>query len=89
MSEYYTTDEGFLVILSGSSEEKREYAGVGFIVAPWFRSSIIGFCQASRRYACLKFKISGGKAAVISAYAPHGGLSWDKRFAFFYELNTF
>ena len=33
LSDYWITDKGFLVILSGRSDEKREFAGVGFIIA--------------------------------------------------------
>ena len=42
-SPYYTTDDNFLVILSGSSGEKREFAGVGFIIAPCAVQSLVGF----------------------------------------------
>ena len=33
-SPYYTTENGFIVICSGSASGLRENAGVGFIVAP-------------------------------------------------------
>jgi len=38
---YYNSD-GFLIICSGS-DAAREYAGVGFIVAPELRSAVLGF----------------------------------------------
>ena len=71
---HYIIEEGFLMILSGSGA-KGEWAGVGSMVAPWARSCIIGFCQASARMASLRVKIEGGSVAIISAYAPHGGHS--------------
>ena len=42
MSDYYSTDDDFLIILSGSTDVSKEHAGVGFIVAPWMRSAIVG-----------------------------------------------
>ena len=36
-SDYYDTDDGFMVILSGSAGENREWAGVGFILSPGVR----------------------------------------------------
>ena len=35
LSDYFITEDHFLVILSGRADDQREYAGVGFIVAPW------------------------------------------------------
>ena len=40
---YFHTEDRFLVILSGSSSEGREWAGVGFIVAPWALHTIVVF----------------------------------------------
>ena len=39
-SPYYTTAGGYLVVLSGSPEAGREFAGVGFVVAPWRHVSV-------------------------------------------------
>lgn len=39
-SEYFVTEFGCLIILSGSSEGHIEHAGVGFIIAPRLRRSI-------------------------------------------------
>ena len=85
-SPYYSTEDGFFVICSGSGTKGREYAGVVFLVAPWVKASIFGFLQHSSRLACLKLRVPGGKMAVISAYAPHSGHSFDTRQAFFEEL---
>ena len=87
-SPYYTTDNGFLVILSGSSEVARDYAGVGFIVAPWAKHSVSGFLQFSSRLMCMKFRVPGGKLGIISAYAPHGGYPFDARQQFFEDLGS-
>ena len=70
LSDYWITDKGFLVILSGRSDEKREFAGVGFIIAPQLRASIIGFCQASSRFACVKLKVAGEKIVIVLTYVP-------------------
>ena len=55
-SDYYITDNGYLVITSGGSNLVKEWAGVGFIVAPWIRPHIQGFCQLSNRVASIKIK---------------------------------
>ena len=70
-SQYFETDGGFLVILSGEDGQQHHSSGVGFIIAPWLRKSVIGFCQASSRIASLKLRVQGGKAVLFSAYAPH------------------
>ena len=88
-SEYYVTHRGYLVVLSGPVGDRHDSAGVGFIVAPWLRQSVVGFCQASSRMASLKLRIKGGKAAFISAYAPHSGKHYDERQAFYHELGEF
>ena len=85
-SPYYSTDSGYLVILSGSSSGDREYAGVGFIVAPWAKHAVAGFLQFSNRLACMKFRVKGGLIGVISAYAPHSGYAFDIRQCFFEDL---
>ena len=40
----------------------------------------------SNRIACLKLRVTGGKAAVFSAYAPHSGYAFDTRVDFFEQL---
>jgi len=86
-SEYRVLDDGFLLILSGRQDDEREYAGVGFLVSPHMRRSVIGFCQLSRRIAYLKLRVSGGKMVVFSAYAPHGRKPFEERQTFFTELH--
>ena len=47
-SDYVTLDDGSLLILSGKPDtDSREYAGVGFIVSPHMKKSLIGFCKTS------------------------------------------
>ena len=89
MSDYYESEEGFLIILSGSSEGSKECAGVGFMVAPWMRRSIISFCQASSRMASLKIRVRGGKLVLISCYAPHSGYPLIDRVNFFQSVAAF
>ena len=83
------TDSGFLVIMSGGADGDSERAGVGFLVAPWIRKSVVGFCQATLRMASLKIRIPGGKAVIFSAYAPHSGKPFDQRHTFFHDLADF
>ena len=87
-SAVYDSD-GFLVILSGGPEDEREFAGVGFLVAPWLRPALIGFTQLNNRLASIKFRICGGQVVFISAYAPHGGYAFDIRQGFFTEREHF
>ena len=86
-SPHYMTDEGFLVISSGPTGDGGEYAGVGFIIAPWARHAVYGFVQLSSRVACLKLKVRNGKIALISAYAPHSGRAYDERQNFHAQLD--
>jgi exonuclease III len=85
---YGRTAEGFLLANSGGTAD-REFAGVGFLVAPWCVKSIMGLCLATPRMASIKLKIRGGSMSIISAYAPHGGYSFDERTAFYDELAEF
>ena len=87
-SDVYFSD-GFLVVLSGGPNDKREYAGGGFLVAPWLRPALIGFTQLNSRLASIKFRVSGGQVVFISAYAPHGGYDFDFRQSFFNDLEHF
>ena len=90
LSDYSITEKGFILILSGKSNtEEREYAGVGFLIAPSIRSTIIGFCQHSNRIACLKIRVPGGKAAILSCYAPHAGRDFEERLGYFQDLAKF
>ena len=79
-SPYYTVGAGFLVVLSGSAADGREFAGVGFIIAPWVRKSICGFfLQRSNRSAALRLRTPGGKIAIVTAYSPHSGYPFETR----------
>ncbi|CAE8714752.1 unnamed protein product [Polarella glacialis] len=89
-SAYYVTAEGFLPVLSGSTgDDEPETAGVGFLVAPSVRCSVIGFRQASSRMASLQLRVRGGKIVIGSVYAPHSGKSPDERRQFFHDLSVF
>ena len=83
------TPEGYLVISSGGTPLKdgeREYAGVGFIVAPEAKASIIGYLQHSSRLAVLKMKVKGGSLAILSVYAPPGTRPHEERQQFYTAL---
>ena len=81
----YFTFEKYLVILSGGNGP-REWAGVGFVVAPSLRHSVMAFTQHSPRLASLKIRVTGGTLVVISAYAPQSGRPPAERQDFFHEL---
>ena len=88
-SAFFITDAGFLLINSGQLEtEDAETAGVGFIVAPSMRRSVVSFCQASSRMASLKTRVPGGKMTVCSIYAPHNDKSVDERRSFFHNMSS-
>ena len=82
---------GFLLILSGWDTNDINYAGVGFIIAPHVRRSIITYCLKSARICMLKLRTFRGKIAICCAYAPpqtpkHSALG---RQAYFQELSKF
>ena len=82
-TEYFEED-GFLTFLSGGTfTGTRLFSGVGFIVAPWAKTSIISFKGIADRLACLRVKVSGGVLNVYSAYAPHDGIDFNIRHEFF------
>ena len=85
-SPHYVSEDGFTVILSGSTDVEREFAGVGFIVAPWARSSVVSFLQWSNRLASLKIRVPGGVLGIVGGYAPHSGYPFDDRQKLFDEL---
>ena len=65
---------------------QREFAGVGFIIAPEARRSIISYLQCSSRIAAIKVKVEGGGVALVSAYAPPNTKPHDERQQFYTEL---
>ena len=75
------------MILSGESESS-ETAGVGFLVAPQLRCSVLSFDQYSERSVELKLRISGGKMVVCTVYAPHSGKPLESRHVFFKGLDA-
>ena len=77
---------GYHVIFSGRPDDKREYAGVGYIIAPWARQAILSFIQVDSRLAGLRMKVSGGNVCILNAYAPHNGHDFETRLDFFDNL---
>lgn len=88
-SEFYVTISGYLVIFSGNDGGSKENAGVGFIVSPRVRRSVVAFNQATSRWANLKMRVPGGKVCIVSAYSPHSGYSYNERQHFYTELGNF
>ena len=80
--ESFIIEEGFLVCLSGGVIGKRDYAGVGFIVAPWARCYIIGFCEFSDRIMSLKLRVIGRQLGIVCVYVVQGGRDFSERFFF-------
>ena len=87
----YFTDNGFLVILSGTESvgSERSYTGVGFVVAPWAKHAVEGFIQYDERLASIKVRVCGGQVIFVSAYAPHSGHSFETRHDFFTRAHGF
>ena len=84
-AEYFVCD-GFYVILSGPEDTGKNFAGVGFVVAPWCSRRIHGFFQYSDRVASLRLRGGPGKVAVVCAYAPHNLKPHDERQQFYVDL---
>ena len=84
-SEYFVSEDGFLWIFSGGTGETtdKSYAGVGFVISPKLRRSVVYFCQLSDRLCALRLRVQGVKIGLISAYAPHSGRDFDERARFF------
>ena len=60
---------GFLLVLCGlATSEPVETAGVGFLISPSARRSVVSFQQHSARMAGLKLRVPGGKL-VCNVYA--------------------
>ena len=77
------------MILSGGDplkDSEREYAGVGFIIAPETRCSVMSYLQHSSRMAVLKIKVEGGQATIVTAYAPPATKPYDERQEFYRAL---
>lgn len=84
-AEYYTAN-GYRIVLSGSEEAKRSWAGIGFIIAPWCQHRVCSFLQYSDRLASIKVKEKGGEIAIICCYAPHNLRPYDERQQFYESL---
>ena len=70
-SDTFELDSGHLVFWSGGGGDAREWAGVGFMVSPRFKSQIIGYIPFSSRNACLKLKVTRGCIALFTVLATH------------------
>ena len=86
-ADYYN-DDGFQKILSGADKTGLNWAGVGFIIAPWCTSCVESFLQYSDRIAYLKIKVNRGCVGVFSVYAPHNLKPLDERFQFYCDLGS-
>ena len=85
-TEYFEED-GFLTFVSGGIYTgNRLFSGVGFIVAPWAKRSIISFKGINDRIACLRVRVVGRILNVFSVYAPHDGIDFSIRYDFFTSL---
>ena len=82
-------EEGYVVIMSRGVEGWREYAEVGYMVAPWMRKLTVSFYQASSRMASLKIRIQGGKMSIVTAYVPTHKYELSERQDLFHPLAEF
>ena len=85
-SDCFRAESGFSVYLSGSCSGDREWAGVGFVVAPHVSSCVVGFTPMSNRIASLKLKVAGGHIALVTVLAPHTLRPPDEKLSFYDEL---
>ena len=60
-SPYYTED-GFLLIFSGSSTGQPEFAGVGFIIAPWVKNAVFRISPILKPTSLLETACAGRAA---------------------------
>ena len=88
-ADYFLINEGYLVILSGGPSGSREWAGVGFLVTPIFRRSILRLDYFSDRIASLKLKVLSGQMRIIIAYFPHMKYDYIVRTAFYDILSDY
>ena len=72
-------ENGFVLITSGADDDKRTYAGVGFLISPCIKRSIFSFKPISDRLCYLKLRVKGGKATFFNVYAPRGGYDYAVR----------
>ncbi len=77
---------GYLLINSGADDNRRTYAGVGFLLAPWLRSAIYSYKQISERICTIKIRVSGGKLGIVNNYVPHSGYDYGIRQRHFSEV---
>ena len=87
-SDHYVTQDGFLVVLSGTSGANIELAGVGFIVAPFARYCVAGYWQVDNRIAFIKVALPSGKFAITCVYAPHNMKEPDEKLQFYDKLQA-
>ena len=80
-------DNGYILITAGEDDEKRTYAGVGFLIAPRLKKSLYSFKPISERICRLKLRVKGGKTVIINAYAPHNGYDFQVRQQYFSQLS--
>ena len=81
-------EKGFFMILSGSGDVERSWAGVGFIVAPWCRRRMKSYKQVNDRIAYVKLKVLGGVVGILTAYAPHNLKPLAERHDFYVQLDA-
>ena len=82
-----SSDFVYAVFLSGSGGIAKEWAGVGFIVAPHVLGQIVSFKPFSNRIAGIRVKVVGGSVSILSVYAPHNMKDLAERFSFYETLD--
>eukprot|EP00969_Alexandrium_andersonii_P097890 4321292-Alexandrium_andersonii.AAC.1 len=80
--------EGYLFILFGSGE-KKEYAGVGYIVSLKLRTAIVAADNDGSRMAVLGIDTGPRKLWIFSVYAPHEERPEEERREFYDNLDMF
>ena len=72
-----TLDNGYVFITSSGKDNEKNYAGVGFLIAPYMRKSIFSFKLVSDRICYIKLRVKD---------APHNNHDYGFRQHFFTDL---
>ena len=87
-ADSFELTSGHVVYWSGSADGGREWAGVGFVVAPHFKKYILGCSPFNNRVACLKLRVTRGCIALFTVLAPHNLKPLEERTEFYNTLDT-
>ena len=70
-SDHYATEDGYLVVLSGTAGANPKFAGVGFVVSPTLRPRVCGHWRLDNRIASIKVRTGSERLTLCTVFAPH------------------